>query len=285
MPHHQINWLWNVAPVLSTNLIKTGEISAIINSKLKESAIHLFDNFVNNRSTLVGKRFDEGTIMCASSFKRRRRKRVATALKGLSKPTQEIYSIDPKTGLTTNDFFFEFQRNIGFCEQSMQTPEMIQLQDAITSKVQTYLSSIGNDTADDLASRLYGDVTVKTDMWATVQVGASAYHADHVHDNVFVSGVYYAAVPKESAPLVFRKPEKDFFLNNDNGCTNEKHDVIDRIVIEPEEGEIILFPPWLLHGVPPTGIESNTPRVSFAFNISGGTMTDPWDITKFHKYT
>ena len=53
------------------------------------------------------------------------------------------------------------------------------------------------------------DHRINIDVWASVQPGYGARHGDHVHEGAIVSGVYYAAVPDGSAPLVFRKPVVD----------------------------------------------------------------------------
>ncbi len=313
----QINRLWNKAPVLSTNLFRNGEISKANNSKLKDSAILLFDTFVDTRrhhdssttalvkgvaatrSTSTSNRYsissNRKNAKSESSHtdpqqhdktKNRRRQRTTTtsSCSSLLKPhraeplSSQVYFVDSKTGLTTNDYFFEYQRNHGFCEHMIQTPEMVHLQNEISSYVQQYLFSFDSAAANDVAVRLCNhDVTVKIDMWATVQIGEAAYHADHVHENVFVSGVYYASMPEGSAPLVFHRPEYD------EGCGDMvQNDTEETITVHPTEGQLIVFPPWLLHGVSPTGRKTNNsnPRVSFAFNVSGRTLMNPWNVTK-----
>lgn len=279
-----INLLWNVAPILNTNLIKNGEITFALNARVKDAAIHLYDKFLDTRRNSGAG--SSGKLTAASQKSgnniRKRRKRNTNTLTGSfgrAETPSEIYNIDSKTGLTTNDHFFEFQRNGGFCEQIMQTPEIWQLQNVIGQTVQNYLSSLDTIAADEIASRLIHDATVKIDMWATVQIGESAYHADHVHENVFVSGVYYASIPEGSAPLVFHKPEQ----KEENGAhdIHINHDADDNIIIHPEIGQIVIFPPWLLHGVPPsTGLRNKSdPRISFAFNVSGASLGQPWDVT------
>jgi len=43
-------------------------------------------------------------------------------------------------------------------------------------------------------------------------------------------------------------------------------------VIQPRSGDIVLFPPWLVHSVP--NVDTNEVRVSFSFNLRG-----PWSFT------
>jgi len=93
-----------------------------------------------------------------------------------------------------------------------------------------------------------------------------------------VSGVYYAAVPKGSAPLVLRKPIEF------EGEEETEGDVC----IYPREGQLVIFPPWVMHGVPTmqsndsSGGSTNldSPRVSYAFNVSGAYLGNPWGLTK-----
>ena len=102
-----------------------------------------------------------------------------------------------------------------------------------------------------------------------------------------MSGVYYAAVPPGSAPLVLRKPKTD------NGQLDEsQQNIFEEILDEvhaPTEGDLVLFPPWVEHGVPAVAeaqenIESssNLARVSFAFNVTGAFAlgNDPWNVTR-----
>jgi hypothetical protein len=70
-----------------------------------------------------------------------------------------------------------------------------------------------------------------------------------------VSGVYYASVPANAGPIVFEDPRGPLppFSN--------------RFFHRPREGEMVLFPSWLVHFVAPT--KGNEPRVSFSFNQPG----------------
>ncbi len=114
-------------------------------------------------------------------------------------------------------------------------------------------------------------------------VTQGAYHADHVHEGAFVSGVYYAAVPSGSAPLVLRRPRTD----DESEISDESADIFHA----PTEGDLVLFPPWVKHGVPVAEEQeeqhnnkanNNVARVSFAFNATGAFAlgNDPWDVTR-----
>lgn len=279
--------LWRIAPIQSTNLIEKRCIDESFNKSLTAAAINSFDQFASTKNTSSARTgVDKGPQNATTNGRKRRRRNVVKSINdsSSSQHLNQKYTIDSKTGLTTNDYFFEHQRINGYSQQTMSIPQMKQLEELLSLEVQTYLSSMNNMAATDVASRLQNDGTVKFDIWATVQVGAGAYHADHVHENVFVSGVYYSAVPEGSAPLVLHRPLKIDGEEYDQNDVKEENDDDDdsKCIIYPKEGQVVLFPPWLLHGVPPIGKSTslNSPRVSFAFNVSGYTFGDPWDVTR-----
>eukprot|EP00957_Ditylum_brightwellii_P206138 15346990-Ditylum_brightwellii.AAC.1 len=136
----------------------------------------------------------------------------------------------------------------------------------------------------------------KVDLWATVQRGRGACHPDHTHDGAVVSGVYYSSAPSGSAPLLLRRPSEGLLGNkvwDDKEEGAEQRELFERvdgedIVFRPREGQLILFPPWLYHGVPSASheetqsivsSENELPRVSFAFNLTGAAFAwgDPGD--------
>lgn len=73
--------------------------------------------------------------------------------------------------------------------------------------------------------------------------------------NSKVSGVYYVSVPEDAAPIIFSDPRGP-------------HPPFDGTeTIRPVAGDLILFPSWLQHQVPPT--PGDDPRLSIAFNAAG----------------
>ncbi len=58
----------------------------------------------------------------------------------------------------------------------------------------------------------------------------------------------------------------------------------------PTDGDLVLFPPWVEHGVPLADEQqdhainstSSLARVSFAFNVTGALAlgNDPWNVTR-----
>ena len=73
-------------------------------------------------------------------------------------------------------------------------------------------------------------------VWAAAHEGCSL-HTPHVHQESAVSGVFYVSVPPLSGPISFDDPRgmRPPFAAN-------------RLVHYPSAGELLLFPPWIVHG-------------------------------------
>jgi hypothetical protein len=240
--------LWGVAPVMTRNMLETGLVDAAFNESLTNAAVMAFDRYI------------EQTASSKPSGGRRRKTSV-----------DQPVALNPDKP-TPNDHFFEHQRSRGYSIMSSSSPELCLLRDSLLMDSSSeYLKNCG--TPDGLLQQL--GVLYSIDVWAAVQRGKGAYHRDHVHEDVLVSGVYYAAVPDGSAPLVLQRPteyDEIYTSGEDDGESYE---------ISPQPGQLVLFPPWLWHGVPPVSSNcSEEPRVSFAFNLSGPYRGDPWKITK-----
>jgi uncharacterized protein (TIGR02466 family) len=81
----------------------------------------------------------------------------------------------------------------------------------------------------------------------------------HNHGSSDISGVYYFKVPNGGSELFFRNP----ITHLDSSLVYEH--LGSGIDIAPSEGDILLFPSWLQHGVK-TNMTDDT-RVSVSFNI------------------
>lgn len=87
--------------------------------------------------------------------------------------------------------------------------------------------------------------------------GHGASHAPHTHPNSVVSGVYYIESNGQGSPLVFY---------NQNSVQHFKNYATYSSAVESYEGRLILFPSWLLHGVPENRNKDVVRRV-VAFNL------------------
>lgn len=297
---YTIRRLWDAVPVLTTNLLETGLVDQNFNDSLTRSALKAFDIYISthhhDRKVSHGLPFFQDNSPPPSELRRKRRTgnrllrhgRSSRSLDpadtmGGSLAAAAAAAADPdRNAPTSNDNFFEHQRTRGYrmatepianCQCARRLQE-----DLLVDAAASYLRE--GAEAQVLADRmLLGDgVTssggeLSVDMWVSVQRGVGAHHGYHVHDGALVSGVYYAAVPPGSAPLCLRRPEE--ITGSANGD----------VVIDPTEGQLILFPPWIKHGVPPSQdashTKSNLPRVSFALNVTDKFgYGDPWDVTR-----
>jgi len=157
-----------------------------------------------------------------------------------------------------NEQFFSMQKQIWMSEHRLwidQSRETNALKATIYAFAQEYLARIGRDDIDISTSDIF--------MWAAVCERCIS-HAPHIHENSVLSGVYYVEVPRGSGSLMFEDP-RGGGLPPFGG----------RIVHEPKEGELVLFPSWLLHHVGPSCVTSSDMlRISLSFNIVGS-----WGVT------
>jgi len=97
--------------------------------------------------------------------------------------------------------------------------------------------------------------------------------------------------------LVLRRPKASENIRTDQELSHQAHeaindDLVGDVIIPPTEGNLILFPPWVEHGVPLAEEQEeiidnsfiDLPRVSFAFNVTSGMVLgkDPWTVTRIH---
>lgn len=303
MSYH-LHRLWaGAVPILRADLIKSGTVAGEFNDALTSAAVSAFDAYTNtaSSSTLSNEGGGDGS---PSSIRRRRRARPSNAKR--DDPASSLSmashrgSASSEPAVTPNDNFFEFQRTRGY---RLATPSIsscgaaLQLEERhIIDATIHYLQYVGKSSAgrrgcnqsggtlaESIANKLQkSGAGLSIDLWAAVQRGGGAYHADHVHEGAIVSGVYYSNCPVGCAPLVLRKPDdakQGEQFQSDAGSPDQED-----VVIQPAEGQMVLFPPWLLHGVPMVNQhqQSDLPRVSWAFNLTArlASIGDPWSVTQ-----
>lgn len=95
-------------------------------------------------------------------------------------------------------------------------------------------------------------------------------HAAHTHVDVLLSGTYYAQVPEASAaPLELYGPADWAAEERDKNASQPVWQ------FQPRRGDLVLFPPWVSHGVPASSCSigragTGAVRTSFSFNLLGG---------------
>jgi hypothetical protein len=112
------------------------------------------------------------------------------------------------------------------------------------------------------------------EMWVNV-LDAGGRQAMHNHANSFISGVAYLTPTHPDARTVFMKSPGgiEFSFKNDHaGVVTGPYNADKWISPTPEPGDIVLFPSYLMHAVPPNPGER---RITLAFNAIPARL-DSW---------
>lgn len=115
------------------------------------------------------------------------------------------------------------------------------------------------------------------EMWVNV-LDTGGRQAMHNHANSFASGVVYLTETHDSARTVFMKSPggHDFALKNDHaGVVTGEFNADKWVSPAPAPGDLILFPSYLMHAVPPN---AGGRRISLAFNAIP-TRLESWGYT------
>ncbi len=115
------------------------------------------------------------------------------------------------------------------------------------------------------------------EMWVNV-LDTGGRQAMHNHANSFVSGVVYLTPTHPDAQTVFMKSPggTDFAFRNDHAKTTPGPYSADKWVSPaPMPGDLVLFPSYLMHAVPPNPGER---RITMAFNAIPSRL-DSWGYT------
>ena len=118
------------------------------------------------------------------------------------------------------------------------------------------------------------------EMWVNV-LEQGGHQAMHNHANSFISGVLYLTRTHPSAQTMFMKSPggHDFTFKNDHErITAGPYNSDKWISPAPEPGDVIFFPSYLMHAVPPNAGER---RITLAFNAIPSRL-DSWGyVVKF----
>ncbi len=112
------------------------------------------------------------------------------------------------------------------------------------------------------------------EMWVNL-LETGGRQAMHNHANSFISGVLYLTPTHPDSRTVFMKSPggTEFSFKNDHaGVTTGPYNAEKWISPQPEPGDLVLFPSYLMHAVPPNAGER---RITLAFNAIP-THLDSW---------
>lgn len=115
------------------------------------------------------------------------------------------------------------------------------------------------------------------EMWVNV-LDTGGRQAMHNHANSFISGVVYLTPTHPDSRTVFMKSPggTDFSFKNDHAdVVTGPYNAEKWISPQPEPGDLVLFPSYLMHAVPPNTGER---RITLAFNAIP-TRLDSWGYT------
>jgi uncharacterized protein (TIGR02466 family) len=114
-----------------------------------------------------------------------------------------------------------------------------------------------------------------TGLWINV-AGPGAGVRMHGHPNNFVSGVYYVQVAQGANTINFHDPRPQTAIVRPPVTELSAYNT-DQVVVEVEEGTLLIFPAWLVHSVDPN--QSDGVRISVSFNVMflryAETMSQP----------
>jgi len=145
-----------------------------------------------------------------------------------------------------NQGFYDWQMAGGWDILANHTTMQL-LNEYLNSAADAYLQALS-------LSHLIPDRTKTIQAWATVH-SKCVSHLPHCHPGALISGTYYVKIPKGAGKIIFDDPR------------GPRPPFDTQIAIQPKEGDLLLFPPWLIHQVAPT--EDTQERISIAFNIDG----------------
>jgi uncharacterized protein (TIGR02466 family) len=115
---------------------------------------------------------------------------------------------------------------------------------------------------------------IMKEMWVNI-MDRGGRQAMHNHANSFVSGVVYLTPTHPGSQTVFMKSPGgyDFMFKNDHPRTAPTQFSADKwISPAPQPGDLILFPSYLMHAVPPN---QGDRRITLSFN-SIPAQLDSW---------
>jgi uncharacterized protein (TIGR02466 family) len=118
-----------------------------------------------------------------------------------------------------------------------------------------------------------------TGLWVNVAATGGAVRM-HNHPNNFLSGVYYVQVQEGADSINFHDPRPQTAIVRPPVTELTAYNT-DQVVVQVEEGTLLVFPSWLMHSVDPN--RSDRLRISASFNAMfspyAETMSPPlWGL-------
>lgn len=119
-------------------------------------------------------------------------------------------------------------------------------------EVQTLCNKI-----EEIIKEHFGLIVEIKDSWLNVN-SQGGFNYEHSHSGI-VSGCFYVYVPDNSGDVVFHNPAIRAESAPVIQQYNERY-----MMVTPESGDLLIFPPWMTHHVEPNQTPIN--RISISFN-------------------
>ena len=148
-------------------------------------------------------------------------------------------------------------RNNGY-ENNRTSVNSFVLDNPIMAEIRSFIEVELNNFALNILG--YDRKFVITQSWIN-RNSKGEFHHLHAHPNSIISGVWYPQVGRETPPISFSTlHEKRIVIPpvEYNSCNGENQHV------HANQGEMIMFPSYLKHSVPPN--KSDEERISLSFN-------------------
>lgn len=116
-----------------------------------------------------------------------------------------------------------------------------------------------------------------TGCWANINP-RGGLNTPHTHPNNYLGGVYYAQISEGADEIFFSDPRPQAGMISPT-VTEETVYTCTEVALEAKEGRMVLFPAWLLHGVPAN--RGDRDRISIAFNIMFSSFTETMSKPKW----
>ena len=167
---------------------------------------------------------------------------------------------------------FNNERN--HTEELHSSPEFEELTALMRAEATEFLKLHGTSAAA-AETKAEGPMFV----WASIH-GSGSCHPPHVHSDSAVTGTFYGCTPPGASPLVLDDPRGktpyDIMVKIEQHLKHGTGEVDSgippfnqQISIPALEGQLVTFPPYLVHQVPPCDTAKGSWRVSFSFNLLG----------------
>jgi len=114
-----------------------------------------------------------------------------------------------------------------------------------------------------------------TGCWANIAAPGAATRM-HSHPNNVLSGVYYVKVQPGADAINFHDPRPQAAIIRPLVTELTAYNT-DQVVVQVEEGSLVIFPAWLMHSVDPNLSDRHRISVSFnaMFSSYAETMSQP----------